>query len=104
MDIPSEVAEAFRNIFIEDSTNEDCPECGCYLKNPQYLGLTYSKAMVPLKHINYEFEIVNGLLLIHLCQTYENPTEHFLNVEYSFPIDEKTCVYNFLTRFGDVVI
>lgn len=60
--------------------------------------------MVPLKNIDYDIEIVNSLVHITLVQTYENPSEKFLELEYSFPLDPKSCIYRFVAEFGNNVI
>lgn len=49
-------------------------KCGCYVKNPNAIGISYGKALVPLRHIDYNLEIVNSLLNITLSQKYYNPT------------------------------
>ena len=50
---------------------------------------------MPLRTIDYELEIVNSLLNINLTQKYENPTDKFLNVNYSLPINADTSIYKF---------
>ncbi len=70
--------------------------CGCYIRKPDVLGIKKDNVMVPLKHIDYDIEIVNSLVHITLVQTYENPSEKFLELEYSFPLDPKSCIYRFV--------
>lgn len=60
--------------------------------------------MVPLKHIEYQVEIVNSLANITLHQAYHNPTNKYLEVEYAFPVNPSTSVYKFSAAFGDVLI
>ena len=61
-------------------------------------------ALVPLKHIDYQLEIVNSLLHVTLVQRYDNPTDKFLEVDYSFPISPEASIYKFIAQFGDVTI
>ena len=60
--------------------------------------------MVPLKHIDYSLEIVNSLLNVTLTQTYFNPLEKFLEVEFSFPLHPESSMYKFSAQFGEVTI
>lgn len=60
--------------------------------------------MVPLRHIDYNIEIVNSLVHITLQQEYENPSSRFLTVRYSFPIQPDSSMYRFVAKFGDVVV
>lgn len=57
--------------------------------------------MVPLKHIEYDVEIINSLVSITLTQKYVNPTQKFLEMEYCFPINPNACVYKFVASFGN---
>jgi hypothetical protein len=58
--------------------------------------------MVPLRSIEYDLEVVNAIVSVALVQTYQNPTEKFLELEYSFPINPSACVYRFSAEFGKV--
>jgi Ca-activated chloride channel homolog len=58
--------------------------------------------LVPLKSSEYELEIVNAITSVTLVQTYENPTDKYLELEYSFPINPNACVYRFIADFGKV--
>ena len=49
-------------------------------------------------------EIVNALVNVTLVQTYHNPTDKFLELEYSFPISPNACVYRFVAEFGNTCI
>lgn len=60
--------------------------------------------MVPLKHIDYHLEIVNSLLNITLSQKYYNPSEKFLEVDYSLPISPESSIYKFEAEFNNVKI
>ena len=40
--------------------------------------IKHAKAMVPLKHIDYQIEVVNSLASITLQQNYFNPTDQYL--------------------------
>ena len=60
--------------------------------------------MVPLKHIDYQLEVVNSLLHVTLVQEYENPCDKFLEVDYSFPISPEASIYKFIAQFGNVTI
>lgn len=60
--------------------------------------------MVPLKHIDYHLEIVNGLVNINLIQKYTNPSQHFLEVDFSFPISPNSSIYKFWAEFGETKI
>ena len=74
------------------------------MRNPSAIGLQRNVALVPLKHIDYQLEIVNSLLHVTLVQKYENPTEKFLEVDYSFPISPSASIYKFIAQFGNVTI
>ncbi len=58
-------------------------------------------AALPLKHIDYQIDITNGLASITLEQKYINPTEKFLEIEFSFPIDPNACIYKYVAEFGN---
>lgn len=60
--------------------------------------------MVPLTHIDYNIEIVNSLAHLTLEQEYENPSNRFITVTYSFPIQPKSSLYKFVAKFGKVVV
>lgn len=78
--------------------------CGCYVRNPENAGLKIKKALVPLRNIDYNLEIVNSLLNITLKQKYYNPTEKYLEVDYSLPISPESSIYRFEAEFGDTKI
>lgn len=61
-------------------------KCGCYVRNPDAIGIKFRKALVPLRHIDYSLDITNSLLNITLKQKYFNPTDKYLEVDYSQPI------------------
>ena len=75
-----------------------------YIRQPRKLGVNYDRALVPLRHIDYQLEIVNSLLNITLSQKYFNPTEKFLEVEYSLPINPESSIYKFEVEFNNVKI
>lgn len=79
-------------VLLEDASPI---KCGCYIRNPHALGLQFNKALVPLRHIEYHLEIVNSLLSITLNQKYYNPTDKFLEVDYSLPINPNSSIYKF---------
>jgi hypothetical protein len=60
--------------------------------------------MVPLKHIDYQLEVVNSLVNITLKQKYHNPTDQYLEVDYSFPISPEASIYKFSAEFNNVTI
>lgn len=74
------------------------------MRNPNAIGVKFAKALVPLKNIDYHLEIVNSLLNISLKQTYVNPTDKFLEVDYSLPIHPESAVYKFEVEFQDTRI
>jgi hypothetical protein len=49
-------------------------------------------------------EIVNSVVNVTLIQTYHNPTDKFLELEYSFPISHNACVYRFVAEFENTRI
>ena len=55
-------------------------KCGCYV-----LGLANAppskNVIMPLRTCDYRIEIVNAIVNVTLIQTYENPTEEYLEVE-----------------------
>lgn len=57
---------------------------------------------MPLKNLDYHLEIVNSLLNITLVQRYENPTEKYLEVSYSLPVNPESAVYRFEAEFNNV--
>jgi hypothetical protein len=57
-----------------------------------------------LKHIDYHLEIVNSLLNVTFKQTYFNPTEKYLEVDFSIPISPESSIYQFKAQFGTVTI
>lgn len=88
--------------FPQDSSS--LPACGLYVQSPDKLGLTYARPMVPLKHIGYNLEIVNGLAHITLKQQYYNPSAIFMDVYYSFSINPGSSVYKMVAQFGNKVV
>ena len=80
-------------------------KCGCYATNPEvFKGRSNQFALVPLKSSQYNVEIVNSIASITLTQTYFNPTETFLELEYNFPINPKACLDKFTATFGKTKI
>jgi hypothetical protein len=79
-------------------------KCGCYVRHPHLFKLPYARAMVPLKNIDYQLEIVNSLANITLQQRYHNPTGQYLEVDYSFPISPEASIYQFVAEFNNVTI
>jgi hypothetical protein len=73
--------------FALEPYKDNVKRCGCYLKNPTSITEVKPKTHVamPLKHISYDIEVTNGLASITLEQKYLNPTEKFLEIEFSFP-------------------
>ena len=51
---------------------------GCYIKNSDIIDLPAYEVLAPLRHINYDVEIVDSLAHVNLMQEYENPTSKFL--------------------------
>ena len=54
-----------------------------------------------MRHLDYDLEICNAMVNVNLTQVYLNPTQHFLEVEYHFPINPTACVYRFVAVFGN---
>ena len=52
----------------------------------------------------YHLEIVNAIANVTLTQTYHNPTDKFLEMEYNFPVHPEACIYKFIAEFGNVRI
>lgn len=84
--------------------NSTLPPCGCYVINPDIVKQFTGLVSVPLKHIDYAIDIVNGLAKVSLTQTYFNPLDCFLELQYSFPIDPKACLYSFQAKFDDQLL
>ena len=66
------------------------------MKYPPELSNVPETSMVPLKNIDYQIEIMNSIASTTLIQEYENPSDKFLEVEYSFPINPNSSVYMFV--------
>ncbi len=94
--------EAINPYIVEDTFKKG--KCGCYIRNPSIIGLKFQKALVPLKHIEYDLEIVNSLSNITIKQKYFNPTDKYLEVDYSLPISPESSIYKFEAEFGNVRI
>lgn len=85
--------------------NKGYKRCGCYVRSEEFLkAYPNTHVMVPLKTSEYNLEIVNAITSVTLIQTYVNPTDKFLELEYSFPINPNACVYRFIAEFGKVRI
>ena len=70
--------ETIQQIFAENFSNKK--RCGCYCVRPVE-SLKFPPKMhaqLPLKHIDYQIDITNGLASITLEQRYINPTQKFL--------------------------
>jgi len=73
--------------------------------NPELIKLRpKERILVPLRTCEYDMEIVNAMVNVTLVQTYHNPTDKFLELEYSFPISPNACVYRFVAEFGNTRI
>ena len=60
---------------------------GCYAINEELLRQRHNQViLVPLKSSDYHLDIVNSIANVTLVQNYHNPTQKFLEMEYSFPI------------------
>ena len=94
-------SQTLEELFPQDSSRN---RCGCYIKNPQSLSIKYPRPMLPLKHIDYQLNISNSLANISLSQRYYNPSDKFLEVDYSFPISPNASIYKFYVEFTDVRI
>lgn len=90
------------NLLLSDKKNAQ--KCGCYVFHPSKYGIKHDIALVPLRKIDYNIEIVNGLMCIKLTQIYYNPLDKFLEVDYSMPIDPNSCIFNFQAKFGDKIV
>ena len=76
-------------------------KCGCYVVSPELLQQRHNQfILVPLKSSDYHLEIVNSIANVNLIQSYHNPTEKFLEMEYSFPVNPSACIYKFTAEFG----
>ena len=92
--------------YVEDLALEPVKnnprKCGCYIVNrPMLEKYPNQHIMMPLKQSEYFLEIVNSMVNVSLTQSYYNPTDQFLEVEYSFPINPNACVYRFVADFGN---
>ena len=76
-------------------------KCGCYIVSQELAKLKPGHSILaPLKLSDYHLEIVNAIANVNLAQHYSNPTDKFLEMEYSFPIAPNACVYRFTAQFG----
>ena len=76
-------------------------KCGCYIVSPELAKLKPGHSILaPLRLSDYHLEIANAITNVSLAQHYSNPTDHFLEMEYSFPIAPNACVYRFTAQFG----
>lgn len=91
------------DLYFEDiSEVSRKSRCGCYVSDPVFAQEYPNKfIMVPLKSSEYNVEIVNSIANVSLLQSYENPTNKYLELEYSFPISPNACVYKFVAVFGN---
>lgn len=78
-----------------------CLKNGCYVMNKEIQEKSgWKNLLVPLVSSEYVLEIANTIANVSLVQTYLNPTDKFLELEYSFPIEPNICVYRFVAEFG----
>ena len=73
---------------------------GCYFIDQDM----HSDRLLPLTSLNCHINIVNSISNITLAQTYQNPTNKFLEIYYSFPINSEACIYQFTAQFGKTMI
>lgn len=74
---------------------------GCYVMNKEIQEKNgWKNLLVPLVSSEYVLEIANTIANVSLVQTYLNPSDKFLELEYSFPIEPSICVYRFIAEFG----
>lgn len=74
---------------------------GCYVMNKEIKEKYGRKSLlVPLVSSEYVLDIANTVANVSLVQTYLNPTDQFLELEYSFPIEPNICIYRFVAEFG----
>lgn len=57
-------------------------------------------SLLPLIRLTYDIEIANGVAEVSLKQTFRNPTSQYLELEYNFPINPKSCIHRFTAVFG----
>ncbi len=88
----------FDNLDIFFQKFSDKKRCGCYCKRISDIINAPARhhAALPLKHIDYQVEITNGLVSVTLEQRYVNPTDKFLEVEFSLPIDPNASIYKYI--------
>lgn len=78
---------------------------GCYLRSSKEKGFDPKfNYIVPLRQIDYQIVIVNGLINVTLVQTYHNPTDKYIEVVYSMPTDPNCCYYKFEVKFNNVLV
>lgn len=78
---------------------------GCYVMNKEIQEKNgWKNLLVPLVSSEYVLEIANTIANVSLVQTYLNPSDKFLELEYSFPIEPSICVYRFIAEFGKMRI
>ena len=90
-------------LWVENPSSK-LPRCGCYVVDPRIRSIFPEPVSVPLKHINYDVQIGDNLAKVQLTQTYLNPLQNFLEVEYSFPMEPNACLYKFHAKFGDTLL
>lgn len=59
-------------------------------------------SLLPLINITYDIEIVNGVAEVTLRQVFRNSTSQYLELEYNFPINPKSCIHKFTAVFGKI--
>lgn len=66
---------------------------GCYVRNSKKIDQNYKKITIPLQHIDYKVDIVNGLVNIMMNQIYFNPEEASVEIDYFIPVLSDTYIY-----------
>lgn len=56
---------------------------------------------IPLKHINFDVEIIGSRATIQMSQRYENNAERSLDIDYMFPILARSCLIEFVAATDD---
>ena len=56
--------------------------------------------LAPLISSQYLIDVVNSVAHITLTQTYYNPSDNIVELDYHFPVNPKACLYKFVAEFG----
>ena len=75
-------------------------QCACYGFYQEQGSALQEVELIPA-YINYDIHIANALANVDVSQKFNNHTQKFLELEYSFCISKQACLHRFAAVFAN---